>query len=217
MLEMRTSCERCSTVLANDGDAWICSFECTFCVPCADEMDATCPNCGGELVALAASHGLTQRRSAHIGLTSSARTLVGCGCWSSRTRPGWPSSSSAACEKRATRSTSRSTGPTGSGSATENDYDAIVLDGMLPGIDGFEVCRRAREAGRWAPVMLLTAREAIDDRVRGLDAGADDYLTKPFSFAELAARLRALVRRGAGSARRRSRSVTSGSIPPCTS
>jgi two-component system OmpR family response regulator len=80
--------------------------------------------------------------------------------------------------------------------ATENDYDAIVLDVMLPGMDGFEVCRQARAAGRWAPVLLLTAREAVDDRVRGLDAGADDYLTKPFSFAELAARLRALVRRG---------------------
>jgi two-component system OmpR family response regulator len=80
--------------------------------------------------------------------------------------------------------------------ATEHDYDAIVLDVMLPGLDGFEVCRRAREAGRWAPVLLLTARDAVDDRVRGLDVGADDYLTKPFSFAELAARLRALIRRG---------------------
>jgi two-component system OmpR family response regulator len=82
--------------------------------------------------------------------------------------------------------------------ATENDYDAIVLDVLLPGMDGFEVCRRARAAGRWAPVLLLTARDAVDDRVRGLDAGADDYLTKPFSFAELAARLRALIRRGGG-------------------
>jgi two-component system OmpR family response regulator len=81
--------------------------------------------------------------------------------------------------------------------ATENDYDAVVLDVMLPGMDGFEVCRKARAAGRWAPVLLLTARDGVDDRVRGLDAGADDYLTKPFSFAELAARLRALVRRGA--------------------
>ena len=80
--------------------------------------------------------------------------------------------------------------------ATENDYDAIVLDAMLPGIDGFEVCRQMRAGGRWAPVLVLTARDGVDDRVRGLDAGADDYLTKPFSFAELAARLRALVRRG---------------------
>jgi two-component system, OmpR family, response regulator len=82
--------------------------------------------------------------------------------------------------------------------ATENDYDAVVLDVMLPDLPGFEVCRRARAAGRWAPVLLLTARDAVEDRVRGLDAGADDYLTKPFSFAELAARVRALVRRGTG-------------------
>jgi two-component system OmpR family response regulator len=81
--------------------------------------------------------------------------------------------------------------------ATENDYDAIVLDVMLPGCDGFEVCRRLRQAQRWAPVVMLTARGDVDDRVKGLDAGADDYLAKPFSFAELAARLRALTRRGA--------------------
>jgi two-component system OmpR family response regulator len=81
--------------------------------------------------------------------------------------------------------------------ATEHDYDAVVLDVLLPGIDGFEVCRQMRAAGRWAPVLLLTARDAVDDRVMGLDAGADDYLTKPFSFVELAARIRALVRRGA--------------------
>ncbi len=79
---------------------------------------------------------------------------------------------------------------------TENPYDAIVLDVMLPGLDGFEVCRRLRAADRWAPVLMLTARHEVSDRVRGLDAGADDYLTKPFSFAELAARLRALMRRG---------------------
>jgi len=82
--------------------------------------------------------------------------------------------------------------------ATENDYDAIVLDVLLPGVDGFEVCRRLRASDRWAPVVLLTARDGVDDRVHGLDAGADDYLTKPFSFAELAARVRALVRRGSG-------------------
>jgi two-component system OmpR family response regulator len=76
------------------------------------------------------------------------------------------------------------------------EYDAIVLDVMLPGIDGFEACRRLREAGVWAPVLMLTARDAVEDRVAGLDGGADDYLTKPFSFAELLARLRALVRRG---------------------
>ena len=76
-------------------------------------------------------------------------------------------------------------------------YDAIVLDIMLPGIDGLEVCRRLRAAGVWAPILLLTARDSVSDRVAGLDGGADDYLTKPFSFAELLARLRALVRRGA--------------------
>jgi two-component system OmpR family response regulator len=81
--------------------------------------------------------------------------------------------------------------------ATENPYDAIVLDVMLPGIDGFEVCRRIREAKRWSPVLILSARSQVGDRVRGLDVGADDYLVKPFSFAELAARLRALTRRGA--------------------
>ena len=75
-------------------------------------------------------------------------------------------------------------------------YDAVVLDVMLPGIDGFETCRRMRTDGTWVPVLMLTARDAIDDRVAGLDGGADDYLTKPFSFAELGARLRALVRRG---------------------
>jgi two-component system OmpR family response regulator len=75
------------------------------------------------------------------------------------------------------------------------EYDAIVLDVMLPGTDGFEVCRRLRHAGTWSPVLMLTARDAVEDRVNGLDAGADDYLTKPFSFAELLARLRALARR----------------------
>ena len=79
--------------------------------------------------------------------------------------------------------------------AAATEYDAIVLDVMLPGTDGFEVCRRLREGGRWAPVLMLTARDGVEDRVTGLDAGADDYLTKPFSFAELLARLRALARR----------------------
>ena len=77
------------------------------------------------------------------------------------------------------------------------EYDAIVLDVMLPGEDGFEVCRSLRERGVWSPVLMLTARDAVEDRIAGLDAGADDYLPKPFSFAELLARLRALVRRGA--------------------
>jgi two-component system OmpR family response regulator len=80
--------------------------------------------------------------------------------------------------------------------AGATEYDAVVLDVMLPGIDGFETCRRLRAEGVWAPVLMLTARDSVEDRVAGLDGGADDYLTKPFSFAELLARLRALVRRG---------------------
>ncbi len=79
--------------------------------------------------------------------------------------------------------------------ATATDYDAIVLDVMLPGISGFETCRKLRERGTWAPVLMLTARDSVEDRVEGLDGGADDYLTKPFSIAELSARLRALFRR----------------------
>jgi two-component system OmpR family response regulator len=75
------------------------------------------------------------------------------------------------------------------------DYDAIVLDVMLPGRDGFGVCRALRERGCWAPVLMLTARGHVADRIGGLDAGADDYLVKPFDFGELLARLRALLRR----------------------
>jgi two-component system OmpR family response regulator len=86
-------------------------------------------------------------------------------------------------------------GPDGLWMATENPYAAIVLDVMLPGFDGFELCRRLRAAGVWVPVLMLTARDEVGDRVRGLDAGADDYLVKPFSLLELAARLRALARR----------------------
>jgi two-component system OmpR family response regulator len=86
-------------------------------------------------------------------------------------------------------------GPDGLWMATENPYAAVVLDVMLPGFDGFELCRRLRAAGIWAPVLMLTARDEVGDRVRGLDAGADDYLVKPFSLLELSARLRALARR----------------------
>jgi two-component system, OmpR family, response regulator len=75
-------------------------------------------------------------------------------------------------------------------------FDVVVLDVMLPDVDGFETCRRLRAHGVWVPIIMLTARDAVEDRVRGLDSGADDYLTKPFSLAELLARLRALVRRG---------------------
>ena len=89
------------------------------------------------------------------------------------------------------------TGQAGIRLAVANDYDAVVLDLMLPDVDGFEALRRIRSKDRWEPVLMLTARDAIDDRVRGLDAGADDYLTKPFAFPELLARIRALVRRDA--------------------
>jgi two-component system, OmpR family, response regulator len=79
--------------------------------------------------------------------------------------------------------------------ATEHDYDAVILDVVIPPPDGFAVCRQMRARNRWAPVLMLTARDSVEDRIRGLDAGADDYLVKPFSFGELLARLRALLRR----------------------
>jgi two-component system OmpR family response regulator len=87
-------------------------------------------------------------------------------------------------------------GDEGLSRGVEFEYDAIVLDVMLPGRDGFSICRELRGRDRWAPVLMLTARDAVEDRIRGLDAGADDYLVKPFAFGELLARLRALVRRG---------------------
>ena len=90
------------------------------------------------------------------------------------------------------------TGANGLWAATENEYDALVLDLMLPDVSGLDVCRRLRSDGRWMPVLILTARDGVPDRVAGLDAGADDYMVKPFAFSELFARLRALIRRGAG-------------------
>ena len=87
-------------------------------------------------------------------------------------------------------------GETAARMAEEGTYTVLVLDVMLPGLSGFEVCRRLRGAGIWTPVLMLSARSAVEDRVQGLDAGADDFLPKPFSFAELTARLRALTRRG---------------------
>jgi two-component system OmpR family response regulator len=80
--------------------------------------------------------------------------------------------------------------------AGATEFDAVVLDVMLPGIDGFETCRRLREEKMWAPIIMLTAKDAVEDRITGLDRGADDYLVKPFSLGELLARLRALARRG---------------------
>ena len=87
-------------------------------------------------------------------------------------------------------------GETGMAMARATPYDALVLDVMLPGIGGFEACRGLRDEGVWTPVLMLTARDSVADRVTGLDAGADDYLVKPFAWPELMARLRALIRRG---------------------
>lgn len=95
------------------------------------------------------------------------------------------------------------TGPEGLHKATTCDYDALVLDVMLPGLDGWSVLAQMRQAGRRTPVLMLTARDAPQDRVRGLDTGADDYLIKPFDLGELFARLRALIRRAAGGAKAR--------------
>jgi two-component system, OmpR family, response regulator len=87
-------------------------------------------------------------------------------------------------------------GEKGMAMARATPYDALVLDVMLPGIGGFDACRRLRDEGVWTPVLMLTARDSVDDRVTGLDAGADDYMVKPFAWPELLARLRALIRRG---------------------
>jgi DNA-binding response OmpR family regulator len=89
-----------------------------------------------------------------------------------------------------------SDGPAAVHQATEAAYDAILLDVMLPGMDGFEVLRRLRETECWTPVLMLTARDSVPDRIRGLDDGADDYLVKPFAFSELLSRVRAVIRRG---------------------
>jgi two-component system, OmpR family, response regulator len=87
-------------------------------------------------------------------------------------------------------------GPTAIRKATESDFDALVLDVMLPGASGFEVCAELRRRRVWTPILMLTARDSVEDRVVGLEGGADDYVPKPFAFAELIARLRALGRRG---------------------
>jgi two-component system OmpR family response regulator len=88
------------------------------------------------------------------------------------------------------------TGAAATAVAGASEFDAILLDVMLPDIDGFEVCRRLRRGRVWTPVLMLTARNDVRDRIEGLDSGADDYLPKPFAFEELLARLRALARRG---------------------
>ena len=96
----------------------------------------------------------------------------------------------------------------------DEEYDLVVLDVVLPGMDGIDVCRAVRERGNDVPVLMLTARDSIRDRVAGLDSGADDYLVKPFAFAELVARVRTLLRRPPAVALPRSSSVTWYSIPP---
>jgi two-component system OmpR family response regulator len=116
----------------------------------------------------------------------------------------------------------RWTGPDGLAAATAGAHDAIVLDWMLPGLDGPSVCRELRARGRATPVLMLTARHEVADRVDGLDAGADDYLTKPFALDELLARLRVFARRGGGHRRvavgdlvidHERRSVARGAVP----
>ena len=95
--------------------------------------------------------------------------------------------------------------------AREHPYDVIVLDLMLPGINGYAICATLRDEGIWTPILMLTAKDGEFDEAEALDTGADDYLTKPFSYVVLVARLRALVRRGAPSGRPCSRPATSGS------
>ena len=102
----------------------------------------------------------------------------------------------AACEPRVSPSTSPSTAPTASGGRRESAYDAIVLDIMLPGMNGYRVCATLRETGNWTPILMLTAKDGEHDEAEALDTGADDFLSKPFSFVVLVARLRALLRRG---------------------
>jgi DNA-binding response OmpR family regulator len=101
-------------------------------------------------------------------------------------------------------------GPTGLDQAAAAEYDAVVLDLMLPGLDGFELCRQIRTQGIATPVLVISALDAVRDRVRGLDCGADDYLVKPFAFEELLARLRALHRRGRN--RQTSRTLSYGAL-----
>src|SRR3989475_1377914 len=98
--------------------------------------------------------------------------------------------------------------------ATVNQYDLIILDIMLPKLDGFGVCRKLRADRKTMPILMLTAREAVEDRVAGLDTGADDYLTKPFAFTELLARVRALLRRGRGLPAGRVKGLAFGLGPP---
>ena len=124
-----------------------------------------------------------------------ARRWLRCGCSSSTTRSGWPPRCGSGCEAEGFAVDVAHDGTDGLWMARENTYDAIVLDLMLPGINGYKVCETLRAEEDWTPILMLTAKDGEWDQVEGLDTGADDYLTKPFSFPVLVARLRAVVRR----------------------
>lgn len=127
-------------------------------------------------------------------VTSCVHSIAACVRSWSRIRIGWPVSCDGGCVRRGAVDVV-GTGPDAVWMATDHPYRGILLDVMLPGFAGFEVCRRLREQDCSTPVLMLTARDDVTHRVRGLDCGADDYLTKPFTFVELTARLRALARR----------------------
>ena len=119
-----------------------------------------------------------------------------CACCWSKTNHTRPTCSRKGSASRRTPSTWPADGETAIFQAGTTDYDAVILDVMLPVTDGFAVCRAIRAAGSAVPILMLTARDAVEARIEGLDSGADDYLVKPFDFGELLARLRALIRRG---------------------
>ena len=161
----------------------------------------------------AAARRWPQRSRALTGLSASPVTLTACASWWSTTSPRCATPSIARCGSRATTPSWRPTAPQALDALADRAPDALVLDVLMPHVDGLEVCRRLRAAGDRTPVLVLTARDAVPDRVRGLDAGADDYLVKPFALEELLARLRALLRRSRrrGRGERRCASPTSSS------
>ena len=125
--------------------------------------------------------------------------MAPCGCWWSRTRCGWPQALRRGLRAEGFAVDVAHDGEAGLHLAREGAYDAVVLDVMLPGLSGYRVCQQLRAAQNWTPVLMLSAKDGEYDQADGLDLGADDYLTKPFSFVVLLARLRALLRRGAPS------------------
>ena len=134
----------------------------------------------------------------HEALICCCITFPACGCWSSKMTSRWRLRSGRAL--RGVNVIGDVAGTSGAACAMLADtaYDVVVLDAMLPDADGFVTCRQLRSSGEWTPIIMVTARDGVDDRIRGLDAGADDYLSKPFAFGELLARLRALARRDPG-------------------